>query len=178
MDEDSRATITRLLREKSMTVPALIDPRHQLIDRLAPRDSSGKPYRVLPMLVVIDRRFRLRRALDLAHLVDDAAFVGAIAPLVDAARRGEDVPPDEPYEPPLGSGFIGKRTITLTVENLEPENIGRYVASLRSQLTAMYPDLHDHQISVLLAEIEARLRAAQGSGTFKIDVPPGHTGAH
>jgi thiol-disulfide isomerase/thioredoxin len=177
MDEDSRATITRLLREKSMTVPALIDPRHQLIDRLAPRDSSGKPYRALPMLVVIDRRFRLRRALDLAHLVDDAAFVGAIAPLVDAARRGEDVPPDEPYEPPLGSGFIGKRTITLTVENLESENIGRYVASLRSQLTAMYPDLHDHQISVLLAEIEARLRA-QGSGTFKIDIPPGHTGAH
>lgn len=73
MDEGSRATITRLLREKSMTVPALIDHRHQLIDRLAPRDRNGEPYHVLSMLVVIDRRFRLRLALDLAHLVDDAA---------------------------------------------------------------------------------------------------------
>ena len=176
-EESSRAAITRLLREKSMTVPALIDHRHELMNRLAPRDRQGKPYHAVPMLVVVDEQFRLRRKLELGHSLDDSVFLGQIAPLVDAARRGDAVPPDEPYEPPLGSGFLGKRTITLTVEDLAEEDIGYYLRDLRFQLATMYPDLHDHQLDVLMTEIEKKLRADR-DGPIKIEIPPGHTGAH
>lgn len=176
-DEKSRDTITRLLRERSMTVPALIDHRHELMNRLAPRDRQGKPYQAVPMLVVVDEQFRLRRKLELGHSLDDDVFLALIAPLVDAARRGDAVPPDEPYEPPLGSGFLGKRTITLTVDDLAEEDIGYYLRDLRYQLATMYPDLHDHQIDVLMVEIEKKLRAQPGR-PIKIEIPPGHTGAH
>lgn len=176
-DEDSRGTITRLLRERSMTVPALIDHRRELMDRLAPRDTQGKPYHAVPMLVVVDQQFGLRRKLELGHSLDDAVFLAQISPLVDAARRGDAAPPDEPYEPPLGSGFLGKRTITLTVEDLADEDIGYYIRDLRYQLANMYPDLHDHQVDVLMVEIEKKLRARPGK-PIKIEIPAGHTGAH
>lgn len=176
-EQGSRDAITRLLRERSMTVPALIDHRHELIDRIAPRDKQGKPYHAVPMLVVIDRQFRLRRKLELGHSLDDAVFLAQVSPLVDAARRGDAVPPDEPYEAPLGSGFLGKRTITLKVDDLAEEDIGYYVRDLRYQLATMYPDLHDHQLDALMVEIEKKLRVHR-DGPIKLDVPAGHTGAH
>jgi thiol-disulfide isomerase/thioredoxin len=176
-EQASRDAITRLLRERKMTVPALIDHSHALMNRLAPRDTTGQPYQAVPMLVVVDERFRLRRKLDLGHSLDDDVFLAQITPLVDAARRGDAVPPDEPYEPPLGSGFLGKRTITLTVDDLAEEDIGYYMRDLRYQLATMYPDLHDHQLDVLLVEIEKKLRADR-DGPIKIEIPPGHAGAH
>lgn len=176
-EQASRDAIKRLLRERSMTVPALIDHRHELMDRLAPRDRQGKPYHAVPMLVVVDQEFRLRRKLELGHSLDDAVFLAQVSPLVDAARRGDAVPPDEPYEPPLGSGFLGKRTITLTVDDLAEEDIGYYLRDLHFQLATMYPDLHDHQLDVLMVEIEKKLRADR-DGPIKIEIPPGHTGKH
>lgn len=176
-EQGSRDAIKRLLRERSMTVPALIDHRHELMDRLAPRDKQGKPYHAVPMLVVVDQQFRLRRKLELGHSLDDAVFLAQVSPLVDAARRGDAVPPEEPYEPPLGSGFLGKRTITLTVDDLAEEDIGYYMRDLHFQLATMYPDLHDHQLDVLMVEIEKKLRANR-AGPIKIEIPPGHTGKH
>lgn len=177
LDEDSRDAITRILQDRSMTVPAFIDHRHRLMDRLAPRDRQGRPYQAVPMLVVVDREFRLRRKLELANGLDEDVFLSELAPLVDAARQNQEVPPDEPYDAPLGSGFTGKRIITLTVDNLAEKQIAGYVRNLRPQLAGMYPDLHDHQLDDVLAEIEKKLRA-QGGGDIKVEIPAGHAGAH
>jgi hypothetical protein len=156
-------------------VPALIDHRHELIDHVAPRDKQGKPQYTVPMLVVVDEKFRLRRKLEIGRTLDEEVFIADVAPLVDAALRGEDVPPDEPYESPLGNAFTAKRTMTLTVENLEKHQIEQYIKNLRHQISEMYPDLHGHQLDVLMVEIAKKLHDGK---TFTIEVPPGHSGPH
>ena len=175
-DDESRKTISRILAEGSVTVPALIDDRHELIDRVAPRDAQGKPHYAVPMLVVIDEQFRLRRKLEIGRTLDEEVFLADVAPLVDAALRGEEVPPDEPYEAPLGNAFTGKRTMTLTVQNLAEHQIEHYLEDLRHQIGEMYPDLHGHQLDELMVEIGKRLHS--GGGTFTVEIPAPHAGAH
>lgn len=173
-DNDARDTIKRIMSEKSLTIPSFIDHKRQLIDRVAPRDRSGQVHYTVPMVAIIDSHFGLRRKLDLDDQVGEAAFVGGISTLVDAALRGDPPPPDKPYEPPLG-GAITKRSITLTIPRLREHQIKQYVDEFRHTLKEMYPDLHDHQLIPLMADIEKKLRIG---GTFKIEIPMGHTGTH
>jgi thiol-disulfide isomerase/thioredoxin len=174
-DDSERAKVARIVADRSLTVPAFLDPRRQLMERLAPRDASGQAHYTVPMLVVIDERFGVRRLQTIDHQMGEAPFVASVAPLVEAALRGEPPPPERPYEAPLGGGFT-KRSITLTVpERLGEHQIIHYLDEFRDRLTAMYPDLHDHQLADLMKEIEAKLRVG---GSFKIEIPPGHTGAH
>jgi thiol-disulfide isomerase/thioredoxin len=174
-EDSERAKVARIVAEKSLTVPVFIDPRRQLMERLAPRDAQGQAHHTVPMLVVIDDRFRLRRLQTIDHQMGEAPFVDSVAPLVEAALRGDEPPPERPYEAPLGGG-VTKRSITLTVpERLGEHQIIHYLDEFRDRLKTMYPDLHDHQLLDLMKEIEAKLRVG---GTFKIEIPPGHTGAH
>lgn len=176
-DEDSSERISGILGERDMRVPAFIDLEHALIERVAPRDHNGKAYYAVPMLAVIDAEFGLRRKLALAQGTSEAGFMAEMSPLIEAARRGEPAPPDEPYQAPLGGGFAGKRSITLTVENVSDEQLGGYLGSLRRQIADLYPDLHGHQLDAIMVEVEQKLRA-QGGGKLKLDIPMGHTGAH
>lgn len=174
-DDSERAKVAGIVADKSLTVPVFIDVRRQLMERLAPRDASGQAHYTVPMLVIVDDRFRLRRLQTIDHQMGEAPFVDSVAPLVEAALRGDEPPAERPYEAPLGGGFT-KRSITLTVpERLGEHQIIHYLDEFRDRLKTMYPDLHDHQLIDLMKEIEAKLRVG---GTFKIEIPPGHTGAH
>lgn len=171
---ESRAKVADIIAERAVTTPALIDPEQALIERLAPRDSRGTPYLAVPMVVVVDREFGLRREMDVTSSPSGEALVATISPLVEAAVRGEPAPPDEPYEAPFGGGFT-QRSITLTVDNIDEERIDAYLADLRQQLATMYPDLHDHQLDDLMVEVERKVRVG---GSFRIDIPAGHQKRH
>ncbi|WP_428262483.1 TlpA disulfide reductase family protein [Haliangium sp.] len=173
-DQDNRDKIVKILSDRSMTVPTFIDREQQLIARVAPRDAKGKPYFAVPMIAVIDDHFRVRRELEFGHSLDDNAFIATVSPMVEAALRGDEVAPEEPYVPPLGSSFT-KRTIKLTAQNIDDDQLEHYLANLRHQIAELYPDLHPHQLDDVMVQVEAKVRIG---GTFTIEIPPPHQGPH
>ncbi len=167
-DARSRANVRELVARYKLTAPVLLDGEHQLMNRVAPRDKDGQIRYAVPMMVVIDDKFRLRRKWGMDHTISQKAFIAELSPMIDAALRGETPPPAKVYQPkPLG-GFFSKRILRLTVKNLGANEVEFYKEELRHRIRKIVPNIHPRALAKVMVEVEAKLRKG---GTFSIMVP-------
>jgi len=166
-DGPSRAKIKALARRYKLTMPVFIDRKHELMQKVAPRDKDNKVRYAVPMMVVIDDKFRLRRKWSMDHQMPRAAFVSELSSMIEPALRGEAPPAEKKYQAKLG-GFFSQKILRLTVKNLSPDQVGHYKDMLRARIRQIHPGLRPSQMKKLMVEVEAKLRKG---GTFIIQVP-------
>lgn len=163
----TRSEIRKLVAKHKLSLPMLIDSKGQLMKRVAPRDKHGERHTVVPLMVVIDEQFRLRRKWGIDHQLPKVAFVDEVAQLIEPALRGEAPPAATPYQQPMGS-FFSRKLLTVEVSNLSEAEVGQYREQIVARIQRAQPRLRPKQLASLRAEVTAKLRKG---GRFAILVP-------
>lgn len=166
-DAETRAKIKQLVAKHKLTLPMLIDSTGALMKKLAPQDKYGKRRTVVPLMVVIDEMFRLRRKWGLDHQLPKVAFVDEVAQLIEPALRGEVPAAAKPYEAPMGS-FFSRKLLTIEATNLSEAEVDAYRKQIIARIRRIQPKLRPKQLASLRAELTTKLRRG---GTFAILVP-------
>lgn len=159
-DEPSvaRAAVARM----GLTLPSF-QGGAALMGQLAPRAADGKPQPGLPLVAVIDWRARPARVHRLFGFDPGGRSIEELAALVEAARRGGELPPEhlllaaEPESP-----------MVLALPRMSPSERRQHLRALRAQLGEMFPRFTAPQLDRVMK------RAAEVSvegGNLLISVP-------
>jgi hypothetical protein len=130
---------------------------------LTPPDPDGSQRIILPLLVVIDREFRVHQRLGFDRGESVAQYIDDKEALIAAARRGvEPVAPRVP-RPPVAMG----KTFKLKIPKMAKKQLAGFTAQFRAEIGTLFPHLDAAALDELTARAEA---TAKTGGELEIDL--------
>lgn len=159
--DDEPAVAAGAVARMGLTLPSYRDGG-ALMAQLAPVGADGRPRSGLPLVAVIDWRARPARA-HRRFGYDPGESIAALARVVEAARRGGELPPER-----LLLAADPESPMVLAVPRLAEAERRGHLAEMRANLSRMFPRFTAPQLDRVM---ERAAEVSVEGGTLLISVP-------